>query len=164
MKANIFVATLLLFCLACTSQQGNQLTEQQKDQIKNQVKLVADSIIIKAESGGSAWLQYYLDTPEMTFLNADGSRWDFQTAKKASLDTSFVSWKWTSTRQEFPFITADLVVCAWEGKDESTMRSGDKITFDPHAYTMIFKKIAGQWKVVYSHDSGIPVSHKPGKK
>ena len=59
MKANIFVAALLLFCLGCTSQQSDQLTQQQKDQIKSEVKAVGDSIIAKWErldAGGLALL------------------------------------------------------------------------------------------------------------
>jgi ketosteroid isomerase-like protein len=51
-----------------------------------------------------------------------------------------------------------------DGKDEVIMKSGDRQTCDRHAYTMVFKKIAGQWKVVYSHDSGIVVTQKAGKK
>jgi hypothetical protein len=52
------------------------------------------------------------------------------------------------------------LVCARDGKDETLLESGDKITFDPHAYTMVFKKIAGRWKVTYQQDSGIPVIQK----
>ena len=74
------------------------------------------------------------------------------------------AWKWTTTRQDFIFVTKDIVICAWDGKDETVTKSGDKITYDPHAYTMVFKKIAGQWKVIYSHDSGIAVTVKAGKK
>jgi hypothetical protein len=50
-----------------------------------------------------------------------------------------------------------------EWKDETQLKSGDKVTFDPHAYTMVFKKIAGQWKVIYQQDSGTPVIQKAGK-
>jgi hypothetical protein len=165
MKANIFVvALLLLFCFGFTSQPSDQLTQQQKDQIKSEVKAVGDSIIAKIERLDAGWLDYYLDSPDFIFFNADGSRWDFQTAKKAQPDgfKSMTAWKWTTTRQDFIFLTKDIVICAWDGKDETILKSGDKITYDPHAYTLVFKKIAGQWKVIYSHDSGIPVTKKAG--
>jgi hypothetical protein len=35
MKAQMLVPGLLLLCLACASQQGDQLTQQQQDQIKS---------------------------------------------------------------------------------------------------------------------------------
>jgi hypothetical protein len=44
------------------------------------------------------------------------------------------------------------------------LKSGDKIIINPHAYTMIFRQIKGQWKVIYSHDSGIPVIQAAEKK
>jgi hypothetical protein len=149
------------------SQRSEQLTQQQKGQIKKEVKAVGDGIIanwvgLDPEGG----LQYYSDSPDWGMVNADGSRWDFQTFKKFWIDSvkSVTAIKWTTTRQDFTFVTKDIVICAWDGKDETTLKSGDKITYDPHAYTMVFKKIAGQWKVIYSHDSGIAVTQKAGKK
>jgi hypothetical protein len=166
MKTNIFVAALLLLCLGCTSQESKQLTQQQKDQIKSEVKAVGDSIIAKwvgLDAGGS---QYYSDSPDWVMFNADGTQYDFQTFKKVWIDlnNSVTAIKWTTTRQDFIFVTKDIVICAWVGKDETILKSGDKITYDPHAYTMVFKKIAGQWKAIYSHDSGIAVTQKAGKK
>jgi hypothetical protein len=153
-----------IFVAGCTQQQSDQLSPQQIDQIKNEVKAVGDSIIAKAEKGDPGWQDYYSDVPEWVMLNADGSRWDYQTFKKVLLDSSYVSYKWTTTRQDFMVITKDLVLCVWAAKDETLMKSGEKVTYDPHAYTMLFKKIAGQWKVFYSHDSGTPVMQKAGKK
>ena len=167
MKANICVAALLLFILGCTPQQSDQLTQQQKDQIKSEVKAVGDSIIAKLERlDAEGSFQFYSDSPDWVMFNADGSRYDYQVTKKAWLDfpNSVTAWKWTTTRQDFIFVTKDIVICAWDGKDETILKSGDKITYDPHAYTMVFKKIAGQWKVIYQHDSGIAVTQKAGKK
>ena len=166
MKTNIWVATLFLFILGCTPQQSDQLTQQQKDQIKSEIKVVGDSIIAKWVGLDPKVAQYYLDSVDLGIVNADGSRWDLQTFKKACLDlpNSVTSIKWITTRQDFTFLTKDIVICAWDGKDETVMKSGDKMAFDPHAYTMVFKKVSGQWKVIYSHDSGIAVTLEAGKK
>jgi hypothetical protein len=167
MKANIFVVALPLIILGCTPQQSDQLTQQQKDQIKSEVKAVADSIVARfGRADGVGCLQYYSDSPDWGMLNADGTRWDFQTTKKFLIDfpNTFSGYKWTTTHQDFIFLAKDIVICSWDVKDESLMKSGDKIIYDPHAYTMIFKKIAGQWKVFYSHDSGIAVTQKAGQK
>lgn len=166
MKANIFVATLLLFILGCTSNQNDQLTQQQKDQIKKEIKAVSDSIMAKAERLDAGWLDYYLDSPDWGMVNLDGSRWDYQYTKKIVLDStkSYASLKWTTTSQDFKFLAKDIVIYAWDGKDETILKSGDKIICDPHAYTLVFKKVANQWKVIYSHDSGIPVTQKADKK
>jgi hypothetical protein len=166
MKANICVAALFFFIFGCTPQQTDQLTQQQKDQIKSEVKAVCDSIIAKEVGLDPKVAQYFSDSVDLGIVNADGSRWDLQTFKKACLDfpNSVTSIKWITTRQDFTFLTKDIVICAWDGKDETLMKSGDKIIIDPHAFTMVFKKIAGQWKVIYSHDSGIAVTEKTGMK
>ena len=72
--------------------------------------------------------------------------------------------KWTTVRVDVIVLTCDLTICRGGWKDEAYMKSGDKITYDPVAYTLGFKNVAGQWKVFYSHASGIPVMHKAGKK
>jgi hypothetical protein len=166
MKPNIFVGALLLSFLGCTSPPSDQLTQQQKDQIKSEIKAVCDSIIAKVARVDAGWLDYYSDSIDWGMVNADGSRWDYQTTKKFVTDwaKSVAACKWTTTRQDFIFITKDIVICAWDGKDDTILKSGDKITFNPHAYTMVFKKIAGQWKAIYSHDSGIPVTQRAEMK
>lgn len=166
MISNILVVPLLLFCLGCTSQQSEQLTRQQKDQIKNEIKVVCDSITATFERlDGEGAMRYYSDSPEWMCCFADGSRMDFETFKRGETDlkSSIAAWHWTTTRQDFIFLAKDIVLCAWDGKDDAILKSGDKITHDPHAYTMVFKDIAGQWKVIYFHDSGIPVTQKAEK-
>ena len=167
MKANIVVAALLLFFIGCTPQQSDQLTQQQKDQIKSEVKAVGDSIIAGVERlDGVGAAKHYADSPEWVMFGADGARWDYKTFMKAQpeFDSTVTSWKWTTTAEDFIFITKDVVITAWIGKDVAIMKSGDKISYDPHAYTLVFKKIADQWKIVYSHDSGTLVMQKAGKK
>jgi hypothetical protein len=163
MKANVFFAALLLSILGCASPPSDQLTQQQKDQIKSEIKVVCDSITATFERlDGEGAMQYYSDSPDWLCCFADGSRLDFQAFKKGESDlkNSITSWKWTTTRQDFIFLAKDIVICAWDGKDETILKSGDTTAYDPHAYTMVFKKISGQWKVVYFHDSGISVTQK----
>jgi hypothetical protein len=167
MKASIFVVSLMLFLVGCTPQQSDQLTQQQKDQIRSEVKAVGDSIVARIQRvDGMGAAKYYADSPEWVMFGADGARWDYKMFMKAQpeFDSTVASWKWTTTAEDFIFITKDVVIAAWSGKDETIMKSGDKIICEPHAYTLVFKKIASEWKIVYSHDSGIPVMQKVGKK
>jgi hypothetical protein len=165
MKRLLLLAAI--FIAGCTSQQSDQLTQQQKDQIKNEVKAVADSIWAKWEElDPEGALPYYSDSPDWMSFNSQGTRYNFQTYKKLATNfkNSATAYKWTTIRQDFIFVTKDIVMCAWIGKDEAFWKSGDKMTCDPHAYTLVFKKIAGRWKLLYSHDSGIAVTQEAGKK
>ncbi len=41
-------------------------------------------------------------------------------------------------------------------------KSGDKITIDPQDYTDVYRKVAGEWRVIYEHTAGRAVTEKPG--
>ena len=168
MIRNVFVATLLLFIVGCTSPQSDQLTQQQKDQIKLEIKAACDSMVaIWNRADTSRYMQYYADSPDWVCFNLDGSRSDYQALKKSWLDAanSIIDYKWTTTHQDFAFISKDVVLCAWEGNSAMIGRqSGKQLTFDPIAYTAVFKKIAGRWQVVYSHTSATSVTEKADKK
>ena len=164
MKANICVAALLLFCLGCTSQQSEQLTQQEKDQIKSEAKVAVDSIFAKwGRLDVEGALQYY--SPELVVVG-DSSLMDYQASKKGWMDlaSSAATAKWTAVRLEFIVLTKDLVISSWMGKMELLLKSGDKMTVDPLGYTDVCKKVGGQWKVIYEHASGIPVTHMAGQK
>ena len=189
MKTNIIFTTLLFCIFGCTSKQNDQLTQQQKDQISKEIKVVVDSIFARVEKLDVKWLDYYADSPDWGMVNADGTRWDYQTTKKVQPDffNSVISYKWTTTHETFLFLTKDIAIYSLDGKDETILKSNDKliankplnslfgkddtslklgdiIIYDPHAYTLVFKKIEGQWKVIYSHDSGIQVTQAAEKK
>ena len=165
MKAKFLFTILMLFILVgCTSQQSDQLTQQQKEQIKSEVKAVSDSITARwvgLDAEGA--LQYY--SPDLVHVY-DSLRLDFQAYKKGWIDlnNSITTIKVTPIREDYIVLTKDLVISTWVGKDEYNMKSGDKIIGDPLTYTLVFKNIAGQWKVLYSHASVIPVTQKAEKK
>jgi hypothetical protein len=162
-KTHIFGAVLLVFRFGCASPESNQLRPQQEDQLKLEVKTVADSIWAKWEQiDPQAALQYYWDSPDWMSFNSQGSRYDLQTYRKLGTDfkNSATAYKWTTTRQDFKVLAKDAVICTWIGKDEALWKSGGKTSCDPHAYTLVFRKIASQWKLVHSHDSGITLTQK----
>ena len=164
MRANIFVTALVLFCLGCTSQQSGQLTQQEKDQIKGEAKVALDSVFAKwGRLDVEGALQYY--SPELLVVG-DSSLLNYQVSKMGWTDFagSAVTAKWTVVRWEFIVLTKDLVISAWMGKVELLLKSGDKMTVDPQGYTDVCKKVSGQWKVIYEHASGIPVTQKADKK
>jgi ketosteroid isomerase-like protein len=161
-KSTIFCTLLLLVCFGCASKESKHLTQHQKDQIKDEVKAVCESLMgkmNKLDAEGS--FQYYADSPDWVWMNADGSRLDYQTAKKMwnNLFNPPSPSKWTIIRQDLIVLAQDIVICLWVGTWNSVIKTGDEIIEIKkieikEAYTLIFKKIAGQWKIIYSHASG----------
>ncbi len=165
MKARILLALALLFCFGCTSQDTKQLSQQERDQIKTEVKAAVDDIVVKLDNlDAEGALQHY--SPELVHV-ADGSQNDYQTYKKGWIDVnnSAASWKLVPIHEEIMVLTKNLAITTWVGKMEYVAKSGDKTTTDPQAYTDLFKKIDGQWKVIYEHASaGGEVTEKAGEK
>jgi hypothetical protein len=164
MKANIFIAALLLCILGCTSKQSDQLTQQQKDQIRKEVKVVLDSIFARYEKlDVNGALNYY--SQEMVD-GGDRTLQDFQAYKKAGIDfvSKADSVKWTEDRWVCVVLSKNLVLSYWVGKGKWLFKSKERLVFDPNIYTNIFKNENGQWKVIYEQFSGNPVTQAAEKK
>jgi len=128
----MFGAVLLLPCVGCASQESDQLSPQQTDQIKMEVKAVADSIWAKWEElDPEGALQYYSGSPDWMCFTSEGSRHNIQSYQKlaAEFKNSATAYKWATIRQDIVFVSTDLVICAWDGKDEASWKSGDWTTW-----------------------------------
>jgi sugar lactone lactonase YvrE len=85
MKLTIFVAALLVFGLGGTSQQSDQLSEQQKDEITKEAKTVIDGVIARwVAVDVEGFLQNY--STDLVAVSG-GSRRDFQAYKKDAIDS-----------------------------------------------------------------------------
>jgi hypothetical protein len=156
MKTNIFIATLLLCIFGCTSHQSEQLTLQQKEQIKKEIKVVFDSIFARYERLDVNGALYYY-SHDMVH-GGDTVLQDFQGYKKAGIDvlSKVDSVKWTSGRLECIVLSKDLVLTYWVGKGSWLFKSKERLIFDPNIYTNIIKNENGQWKVIFEQFTGTP--------
>lgn len=162
MKVTVFFLSLLLLS-GCSSKEKGKAALSQNDRIKNEVKTEVDSFMTRiAKLDPDGVFKYCADTPDWVTINTDGTSYNLQTYRKAYTDfaNSTASYKWALLNQDFYLISDDVVLCARYEKDETIMKTGERLIIDPHAITLIFKKIEGHWKLIYSHDSGIPISLK----
>lgn len=163
MKTKLFIAVLLLCILGCTSKQSDQLTKQQKEQIKSEFKLIYDNYCAKwAGLDVEGILQYY--SPELVVV-FDTLLLDYETYTKGWDDYI----KTTDTIKLNPIyldiriLTKDIVICTWCGKVERLMKSGDLITGNPAKYTDVWKRVDVHWKAIYEHGSGRYITHTADK-
>jgi hypothetical protein len=155
MKTTIFLAAMLVSIIGCTNQESDQLTQQQKEQIKKEVKVVLDSIFTRFEKlDVNGALNYY--SQEMVKVG-DSTLLNFQDYKRSGDVLSNVdSLKWTEDRWECIVLSKNLVLSYWAGKGRWLFKSKERLVFDPNIYTNIFKNENGQWKVIYEQFFGIP--------
>ena len=158
------IAGLLLSFLGCTQKQSDQLTQQQKEQIKSEFKSIYDNYSAKwtgldAEGIGPFY------SPELVVV-FDTLLLDYETYLKGWNDYT----KTTETIKLNPIyldiriLTKDLVIATWCVNVERLMKSGDLETAKPGIWTDAWKRIDGQWKAIYEHGSGTYMTQKAEKK
>ncbi len=164
MRSTIVVAALFFCCLECTSQQSDRPTAKQEDRITNEVKTICDSIVARWQRlDVDGCFEYY--SPDLVVVNGS-LRLDYQAYKKglAQYAPALIATKWTTIREDVLVLTADLALCTGVWRTEDFLKSRDKEIYNPIAYSLLFKKMTGQWKVVYSHASGNRVFQKADNK
>jgi hypothetical protein len=151
------VITSLMLCIpGCTSQRSEKLTQEQKDQIKQEIKVVFDSIFDRYENlDVNGALKYY--SQEMVH-GGDTVLQDFQGYKNAGIDIfkTVDSVKWTSGHLECIVLSKDLVLTYWVGKGRWLFKSKNRLINDPNIYTNIIKNENGRWKVIFEQYTGQP--------
>jgi hypothetical protein len=167
MKLFCFTKTtvvLLLFIFGCSNQQSGLLAQQQNDQIKKEIKALSDSIFVRANKLDTDVISKYY-SPHLVVVR-DTLLFDYKAWKKAWAD--FMTYasvvNWTPYKWECVIIAKDLAISSFIGKFDYIMKSGDKTTIDPIGWAYVWKKIDGQWKVIYENYSGIHVIQKANQK
>ena len=152
MYFTLIIATVLLSIFGCTQKHSDQLTRQQIEQIKSELKAVCDSFDVKwAELDDVGALKYY--STDMKSIDSS-SLSDFQGEKRLWEGVKDIAtMKIEPIYLDFIVLTKDLAISAWVNKLKYVMKSGDTLQINKKAYTKIWKKSNGQWKIIYEHGS-----------
>lgn len=167
MKTNLLITLVLFFLFGCAKQEPAQMTAQEQETAKKEIREVVNLILQAANKMDvEALLQPYSNSPDFILFNTDGSMVDYQGDKNGTVEwfKSLAALKITTVKDEFRFLPNNIVLCAWLGKCEMTLKTGEQQKIDAYGVTLVFRKIDNQWKVIYSHESASPpVQEKPKK-
>ena len=162
MKFQMLIAALLFISVECASQQTDQLSQQEREQIKSEARVVVEDIFAKwVALDVEGVLQHY--STDMVTLRGRSIIGYPEYVKVWMRTKDATSVKCTAFRCEYLVLSADFVVSACTGKVGVSMKSGEKIANDPQTYTDVLKKIGGQWKVIYEHTAGTSIINKVDK-
>jgi ketosteroid isomerase-like protein len=167
MKTNLLITLVLFFFFGCAKQEPAQMTPQEQETAKKEIREVVNLIVQAANKMDvEALLQPYSNSPDFILFNTDGSMVDYQGGKNGTAEwfKSLAALKFTTVKDEFRFLPNNIVICAWLAKCEMTLKTGEHSKIDTYGITLVFRKIDNQWKVIYSHESALPpVEEKPKK-
>jgi ketosteroid isomerase-like protein len=166
MKTRILMTLLLSFLFGC-AQQPAQMTAQEQETAKKEIREVVNVILQSAQKlDVEAVLQPYSNSADFILINPDGSMADYQGAKNGTADfiRPLSALKFTTVNDEFRFLPNNIVICAWLGTCEMTLKTGEYSKIEKYGVSMVFRKINNNWKIIYSHESAsTPVQEKPKK-
>jgi hypothetical protein len=159
MKKILFISLVWLLFFGCTMQGTAQVSTLGQEAAKKEIGEVVNVIFRSLEKMDvEALFQSYSDSHGFILINTAGMIVDFQGAKYGHAEwfKSFSSLKVTAIKEEFKFLPGDFVLCAWQGKFEMTLKTGEQLKIDRFGVTFVFSKIENHWKVIYQHSSSLP--------
>ncbi len=127
--------------------------------ILNEVKLIAEELIHHSEAADvSPFLACYADVPEFVAISGDGVIRGYIDFKLLSEEyyNALLQQKLTTTHQVFNVLCDNAVVLCWSGTIDAVFKNGDVWKMPQYTVTFLFRKTNGAWKVVHSHECGLP--------
>ena len=165
-KGNFLPVAIILMVLVCSSckntnsssaiKEATEISSDEKEIIKKSISQRIEEIIKGAkELNVDAALKPYASDEAFRIVNPDGSVADFQTMKNAQTEAfkTVTSMNFKTLKQEFSFLTKNLVICTWTGSNEFELKTGEKLKIEPYVGTMIFRKSDNEWKIIYAHET-----------
>lgn len=179
MKTNSFrsvlavVAALIMLAVSCnqpvkeTANQTNDvsaMTAEQKQAIETEISALAKEFFQKAEKLDiEACMTFFENTPDFLAANPDGTAGDYNALKKLNADGfSQMTSLTIAPKNELVRILSDSqVLYTFFTKQDITLKTGEKMTVENVAGTMLFTKINGAWKATfYQESAAAPVAAK----
>jgi len=136
--------------------QTTELSATEKEVAKKEISGRINEIIkgVK-ELNAEAALKPYSNDPDFKIVSPDGSETDFKKMMKDQTESlhSVKSMSFTTIKEDFKFLSKNLIMCTWTGKNEFELKSGEKMKIDPYVGSMLFSKKDNEWKIIYAHES-----------
>lgn len=142
------------------------LTDLQKSAIHKEVGQVVGAWIQAQErSDARAVLAYYAALPEFPLMYADseGRLMDFEAFQKSLRDSYEGASPCTITprREMLTVLDSDAVLWSFQGAWRGTLRVEPPLQLESCAMSLLIKRVAGEWRIVYQHESHLPVQKVP---
>jgi len=156
----LLVITTVLF--ACNQKSNSELGEARKHKIQRELQRVINQIHEAAAHVDKTKLYEVFSFASNNFLYMEttGAFYD-QTAYKQMVRQFYGPLKSEIIEkgdEKYTYLADDNVLWSYSGALTATYKNGQEIKYQPFGMSMLFRKINGQWKVVFLQES----SQEPG--
>lgn len=126
--------------------------EVAKKEISGRIKEIINGV---KELNATAALKPYSNDPDFKIVSPDGSVTDYTEMMKVQTESfkSVKSMSFTTVKEDFKFLSKELIMCTWTGINEFELKSGEKMKIVPYVGSMLFSKKDNEWKIIYAHET-----------
>ena len=138
---------------------GEHLSSSEMEQIKKELQEVIDMLIMGCEAlDMEVAFGMFANSPDFLMMGTDGSLCDYQTYLNNNVDYLMAcsDFKLTTFKEEIRILSRDMAIFAWSYGAEAALKTGEKDIVENAGATFVFRKVDGEWKVVYYHESSLP--------
>jgi uncharacterized protein (TIGR02246 family) len=161
LKAKLFliktglISVILVALVVCCQSQPINLTCEQQARIADEVRQVADQFLRLSESGNvSGWMTLFSSDEDMRYAMG-GSVWTrdaLEADHRALMESQEeASWAWNDVHTVL--LSAEVAVLTGTLHGSITYKSGQIVSFDKVAMTMVLRRCDGEWKIINAHES-----------
>jgi len=145
----------ILILTSCQSQKTNEeLSKQEKEEIKFELRERVKKIVNNSEVGNlDEVAEVYWNNPEFIGVtNGEIKNYKKYIEGDKEYFDILNNQEFSETDLLFTFLNKDIVIATYNGFALADLNDGTKLKLDPFTATLVFKKIDGIWKSVYTNE------------
>lgn len=102
--------------------------------------------------------EIFYDSPEFLMIGTDGTHSDYNVYLDSNIGylKTCTRFKLATFKEEIRVLDHQTAIFSWAYRAEATLKTGEIDIVDKAGATFVFRKLGGEWKVVYYHESSVP--------
>lgn len=139
---------------------AEHLSNFEREKIKNELQEAINTLIVGCETlDMELAFRIFSDSPDFLMMGTDGSLCDYQTYLNNNINylTTCVNFKLTTLGEEIRILSRDMAIFSWAYRAKATLKTGEQDIIENAGASFVFSKVSGEWKVVYYHESSVPL-------
>ena len=136
------------------------LSNSEKEKIKNELQEAINTLIAGCETlDMELAFSVFSNSPDFLMMGTDGSLCDYQTYLDNNINylMTCANFKLTTIKEEIRVLDRDMAIFAWAYRAEAILKTGEQDIVEHAGASFVFRKVSDEWKVVYYHESSLPV-------
>jgi hypothetical protein len=152
----IFTSAILL---SCSNHHLDKMTEAESSNIIRDIKVIHEKLTEFSEKAQlDSFISCYDNSLAFLHFSSDGKMRNYEEFKKICTEyySAVKQQKILTISEKLNVTNSNLVILGWTGNIIAQFKNGDTMKLNNYSITSVFKKIDNKWKIIQSHESGLP--------